>query len=274
MDAERQGSAALEAASSLLGRLGLDEPPVTPGMVLEELGLEVGTLPSFDLERLDPEQFRVFGSVKGLLSPSESRIYLSEDLVSKQERWVIFHEGAHAEIGLHTDLLYLDNEYTLGPVVREQMEKEANGFAAHLQFFGPRFAADARELPFGIASVRSLADRYDASIESSLRRYVETCQEQCVCGVFRLGRHADGQRETLTFRYFVKSAGNRVYWPFPCEVGCTLPIDDPLVVLLNEGKLVGSEVYQETYYDQKTKTAYHREAFCNGHSVFFLVKKL
>lgn len=274
MAAERHDSAALEAASTLLGRLGLDEPPVTPGMVLEELGLEVGTLPSFDLERLDPEQLQLFGSVKGLLSPSESKIYVSEELVSKQERWVIFHEGAHAEIGWHTEILYLDNEYTLGPAVKEQMEKEANGFAAHLQFFGPRFAADARDLPFGIASIRSLADRYGTSIESSLRHYVETRQEQCICAVFRLGRHPDGSRETLTFQYFVKSAGNRAFWRFPCKVGDTLPMDDPLVILLNEGKLTGNEIHQDTRYDLKTETAYLEEAFCNGHSVFLLVRKL
>jgi hypothetical protein len=52
-------------------------------MVLEELGLEVGTLPSFDLERLDPEQLQLFGSVKGLLSASEAKIYVSEALASK-----------------------------------------------------------------------------------------------------------------------------------------------------------------------------------------------
>ena len=187
---------------------------------------------------------------------------------------MIFHEGAHAEIGWHTEVLYLDDEYTLGPAVKEQMEKEANGFAAHVQFFGPRFAAEARELPFGIASVRSLADRYSTSIESSLRRYVETRKEECICGVFRLGRHPDGLREMLTFRYFVKSAANRTYWRFPCRVGETLPMDDPLVVLLNEGKLLGNEIHLDTRYDPKTESAYLEEAFCNGHSVFLLVRKI
>lgn len=37
MAAERHDGAAHEAASTLLGRLGLEEPPVTPEMVLEEL---------------------------------------------------------------------------------------------------------------------------------------------------------------------------------------------------------------------------------------------
>jgi hypothetical protein len=258
----------------VLGRLRIDEPPVTPRAVMEGLKLGLDTLPSFDLERLDPEQLTLFGSVKGLFSPSENKVYLSEDLARRQEQWVIYHEGAHAEIAWHRDLLYLDNEYTLGFAVREQMEREANAFAGHLQFLGPRFAADSRELPFGIPSVRLLADRYDASVESSLRRYVETSGEDCVCGVFRIGRHADGRHETLTFRYFVKPAAKRTYWPFPWRLGQTLPEDDPLVALLNEGRLAWGAVHQDTYYEPGSKTARHREVFCNGHRVFVLMRKV
>ena len=257
----------------MLERLTLDEPPVAPTVVMEGLGLELATLPSFDLERLDPEQLALFGSVRGLLSPSENKVYLSEDLVRRQEQWVIYHEGAHAEIAWHREILYLDNEYTLGFAVRERMEKEANAFAGHVQFLGPRFAAEALELPFGIASARLLADRYDASVESSLRRYVETCREECVCGVFRIGRHPDGRQETLTFRYFVKPVAKQRYWNFSWRLGEVLPDDDTLVALLNGGHLAWGEVYQDTYYDPASKTAFHREVFCNGHSVFVLTRK-
>jgi hypothetical protein len=243
-------------------------------MVLEVLGLELDTLPAFDLERLAPEQLAVFGSVKGVFSPSDNKVYLSGDLALRQEQWVIYHEGAHAAITWHKELLYLDNEYTLGPAVRELMEREANAFAGHVQFFGTRFAADSQELPFGIASVRLLADRYDASVESSLRRYVETCRQECVCGVLRIGRHSDGRRETLMFKYFVKPLDKPRYWNFPWKLGQTLPMDDALVVLLNKGQLAGGEIYQETYYDSRSRCAYHREVFCNGHSVFVLARKL
>lgn len=243
-------------------------------MILDELDLELDALPSFELERLDPEQLALFGAVKGLLSTSENKVYLSEDLAPRQVQWVIYHEGAHAEITWHKKLLYLDNEYTLGPAVREWMESEANAFAGHVQFFGPRFAAESRELPFGIASVLLLADRYDASVESSLRRYVETCGEECVCGVFRIGRHDDGRRETLTFRYFVKSFEKRTYWNFPWRVGQMLAEDDDLVTLLNGENLAGGEVHQDTYYDSASKTAYYREIFCNGYSVFVLTRKV
>jgi len=51
-------------------------------------------------------------------------------------------------------------------------------------------------------------------------------------------------------------------------------MDDALVLLLNGGKFTGGEVYQETHYDPGTKTAYYKEVFCNGHSVFVLVRKL
>lgn len=258
----------------MLERLELDEPPITPNIIMEDLGLGLDTLPSIDLERLVLEKLALGGSVKGLFSPSENKVYLSEDLARRQEQWVIYHESAHAEITWHKELLYLDNEYTLGFAVRERMEKEANAFAGHVQFLGPRFAAESRELPFGIASVCLLADRYDASVESSLRRYVETCGEECVCGVLRIGRHADGRRETLTFRYFVKPIEKRTYWNFPWRVGQALPEDDALVTLLNGGKLAGGEIYQGTYYDSGSKTAYHREVFYNGHSVFVLTRQL
>ncbi len=237
------------------------------------MGLELDTLPSFDLERLAPEQLTIFGSVKGLFSPSESKIYLNEDLVPRQEQWVIYHDGAHAEIAWHRELLYLDNEYTLGPAVRELMEREANTFAGHVQFLGPRFAAESRELPFGIDSVRFLADRYDASVESSLRRYVETSREECICSVFRIEQHPECG-ETLRFWYFVKPSGKYTRWSFPYQVGQTLPPDDDLAVLLKDGKLGGGSVYQDTYYDAKTDSAYLQEIFCNGHAVFVLVRKL
>lgn len=273
-------SPALQAASEFLAYLQVADPPVTTERVLDGLGLATQPLPAFDLERLTPEQLRQFRAIRGLrglLSPAERKIYVSSDLHARRYPWFIYHESGHALIPWHREALYLDNDYRLSRRVVELMEKEANEFAGHLQFLGPRFAAEANDLPFGLDAAIALADRYETSYESAIHHYVATREENCVCLVFDVVAAETEARiliaaRTLRYRYFIRSRSRAGRWQFDYSSREVLPLDDDLVRVLNEGKLSGGAVYHETFYHQATKTAYGRQVFSNGHSVFELVR--
>jgi len=266
-------STARDAALAVLAYLGVTDPPLRPEIVLGGLNLTQHPLPSFDLDRLTRAQRRTIGSVRRLLSPADARIYLSADLAPRQEPWVIYHETGHAAIAWHREVLYLDYAYTLDPSVRTLMEREANEFAGNLMFLGPRFAVEAADLPFGIGAAITLATRYDASIEATLRHYIETSTEHCVCNVFRIATLPDGQR-TLTFRYFTRPSRQPRWWRFGRRIGEVLPPDDPLVILLNDGILDTGVVHDETRFDHETGRAYHEQTFSTGHAVFVVVRAL
>ena len=261
--------AACFVATQLLISLGISEPPLHPHVVLAHRHLALEELPAFDLDRLTTEQRRIFGSVRALLNPAEKKIFISPLLSLHQRQWGIYHETGHDMIDWHRELLYLDSEYSLSPQVRKLMEKEANEFAGHLQFLGTRLATEARELPLDLTSATLLAQRYNASYESTFRRYVETHQETCICRVFRIIRLAENE-QTLQYHYFVKPTKPRHHWTFPYQVGQQLPTSDSLVCLLNQGKLSSGDIIEEMTLAVKARTVYRHQIFSNGHSVFVL----
>lgn len=270
---ETEPSPTFDAAMRVLDELNLSHPPVKPERVLAGLRLTAEPLPFFDVERLTPEQATIFRSVRGLLCAADRTIYLRSDLSERQAPWVIYHETGHDSIDWHREILYLDTMFTLSPRVRAIMEREANEFAGHLQFLGERFMREAKDLPFGLKSARELADRYEASYESAIRRYVETQTETCFCQVFEIVP-AEAGMQTLKFRYFVKPRGNAPFWRPDYRIGERLPLDDAIVQLLNEGKLDGLSVYENTRFDQGQQIAYYEQVISNRYQVFHLTKAL
>lgn len=266
-------STAREAALRVLNHLEVTDPPLTPSVVLAGLGLTQHMLPAFDLDRLTRAQRRQFSSVRGLLSPADRKIYLSADLAPRQEPWIIYHESGHAVIEVHRKLLYLDTTHTLSPAAMAWMETEANEFAGDLLFFGDRLTTDARDLPFGIASALKLATHYEASIEATLRRYILTSSERCVCNAFQIIPLCAGLR-TLKFHYFTRPTNQRDRWDFGRSIGQALPLDDPLVSLLNRGLLDDGTIQYETRIDFNTGVAYFEQILSTGLAVFVVVQAL
>jgi hypothetical protein len=267
-------STASRAAARAHEILQLDKPPVTPGVVLETLGLTQRLIPDFDLARLDFAQRRTFTKVRALLDPAERAVYLSPRLASPQVSWAVYHETGHAFIETHVDMLYLDTTHTLSPKALALMEKEANEFAGHLQFFGDRFAANARDLQeFGVRTVLTLASIYNTSLESTFRRYVETSAHSCCCLVFEIVDTLRGTPQSLKLRYMVKS-NQKNYWDFPWGFSTVLPDEDPLVQLLQSGQLANGEVVVQTSYNQERKATTLLEIFSNSYSVFVLARAL
>ncbi|MFL5758981.1 MAG: ImmA/IrrE family metallo-endopeptidase [Thermomicrobiales bacterium] len=265
-----------EGALLFLAHLGIAEPPITVERVLEGLGVESHPLPTFDIDRLTPEQLKHYHALKpvrGLLSPAEQRIYFSDELSTRQYPWLIYHESGHVLIDWHREALYVDNDYRLSQRAIDQMEKEANEFAGHLQFLGTRFADESRSMPFGLGTAVDLADLFVATYESAIRHYVETREENCICLVCRVIPAAEGAR-TLRFQYFIKPKPSRGFWNFEFKSGHVFPLDDEVVQLLNQGVLDGASPHNGTYYSQDSKQAYQRQVFCNGHSVFVLVSTI
>ena len=153
------------------------------------------------------------------MDPTAAKVYTSTELAPRQEPWIVFHEIGHAAIEWHRDLLYLDTEYTLSPRVRGQLEREANEFAGHLRFLGPRFEAEARELPFGVPSVLTLNERYDALdrvLDASLHRDTGRdvrvqCLSASLCTLMGSRRSSSNTLSGLS--------ANEAAWKFPYTVG-------------------------------------------------------
>lgn len=265
-------STAALAAIDLLKRLDLSEPPITPGIILDRLNLTTRQLPTFDLERLSLAERRQFGSVRGLLSPSDRTIYVHDELSARQAAWLVYHETGHVWIEWHCRALFLDSKYTLRPWTRVCMEKEANEFAANLQFLGPRFLADADYMPFSVGSALELAYRYASSIESTIHHYVQTRSGPVVCLVLQPAV-TDAREPTLKAHYFIKPQVSQWWWDFGCNMGDLLPPDDPTVQAFYEGRLNDFQILEEVQTNSLGERQL-RQTVSNGRKVFVLAKTL
>ena len=118
--------------------------------------------------------------VIGMVDLRENIIYLDTTVLPQKRTFVKLHETGHKVLPWQRQAyLYLDDETTLAPDVREQFEREANCFAADVLFQIDRFDHDAHDLPLAIKSPLALSKRYGASAHATIRRYVERSRHTC-----------------------------------------------------------------------------------------------
>lgn len=146
----------------------------------------LGQLPPGEYHALiEEEVFQLaIEHTSGLLDRTNRRIYLKAGMVPGRRNFVTLHEVGHGWLPwqrLHPT--HPDGERNLDPDIsaREKKEEwEANVFAAEALFQLDRFEREARDLPFELQSAMALADRFDASVHASLRRFVERHDQRAV----------------------------------------------------------------------------------------------
>ena len=152
--------AIVEAALTRSGALGVRPTPLAA--VRELAGLEV-----VEASGLRPE-------VLGAVWLEERALFVDRGQSAPRRRFTEAHELMHALCPWHEAVLRLDTAAELFGPARHALEAEANAGAAMLIFQGSSFIAEATASPPSLAAVRTLAERYGASLHATLRHYVHS----------------------------------------------------------------------------------------------------
>jgi Zn-dependent peptidase ImmA (M78 family) len=168
----------LEEAGALVS-LPTDETKVLDYLKLRQLSFDFGGEPDFIQNApLIPAHLRA------ALSVNDRVVVTHSELGPKRHRWSVFHEVAHFILPEHLDKIFLDTDKTLSLWTKSRLEREANSLAAELMFQGNRFTEESWDLPLSCRTVLDLAQQYDASYESAMRRYVERHVLPCAVIVY------------------------------------------------------------------------------------------
>jgi len=119
--------------------------------------------------------------IKGLLDFRETIIYANPNIHHSQKTFVTYHEVTHRILPWHEGLYnpHIDTDYSIDPRVATGLEIEANLGASLIQFQIDRFAKELKDLPLGLGSAIDLAERYETSLHSTFRKYVEDNNRPC-----------------------------------------------------------------------------------------------
>jgi hypothetical protein len=152
---------------------------------------------SFDFDSALPEGARTGGkNPRALLSFPDRVVATHSRLIPVRERFSILHEVAHYVLPNHRYRLFLCDDAALAGNSNLVLENEASVVAADLLFQGDRFTLEANSQPITAATVKLLADKYNASYEATARRLAEKSLRPCMFLSFRR-EEADESRINL-----------------------------------------------------------------------------
>ena len=159
--------------------------------------------------------------VRGFFRYDDRVFYVDPTQHRHQQTHLTYHEAYHAIDPVHKEnsyLIHVDTDETLAPWVKSKMEMEANLGASLIRFQGDRFRREGRDLPTSMETICYLADRFDASIHATLRRYVEDDHDTCIMLVFNAQPKITSLGEPFyTLRYYLPSVAFErqfnILWP-------------------------------------------------------------
>jgi hypothetical protein len=172
----------------LRGSAQENEGPTNPMALLDYLKLQFVMV---DLAALLPGLKK---PLRGALSCSDRIVGVDITLENDEHRarFTTMHEIGHYVLPNHQKGLYICEQQDLSFEAMIEVEKQANAFAADLLFKGDRFTREANDSTIGAQSIKTLAVRYDASLEAAARRFVECNAHACSLTVFSRGADGDG----------------------------------------------------------------------------------
>ncbi len=211
--------------------------------------------------------------VLGLVDLREKVIYLDTTQLPQKQSFVKLHEVGHDVLPWQrAAYIYLDDETTLDPQVKDLFEQQANQFAAHVLFQLDRFEKDSADLPLSIRSPLALAKRYGASVHATLRRYVETSKLACALvvteSVPEVGTRGSflRVRQAIQSPKFVHRFATLEWQP---RISCDLPYIEPLVRNGRLHLIENHEVQLDDVGGMPIRCAV--EVFSNTYNFFILI---
>lgn len=223
-------------AAGAMGRI-----PTPRADILETLKLvQIGhlDLAEFELSRTQKAAdtfHRAFQKLYGFFDRRTQVIYVNPDIHASKQTFTTYHEVTHRILPWQNFGYTEDDKDTLVPSCEELFESEANFGAADIMFQCNSFEAEARDFELCVTSALHLANRYEASCHSSLRRFVERNHRPCSLLVLKKTTRVN-QFGGVSFRisHAIPSPSFTVQFgePFPAPF---INPDDELGKIVNSG---------------------------------------
>jgi len=257
-----------ELVEFLLRETGQNEPgPTRVDSLLDLLALAQLTI---DFATELPEARTTEGEpVRALLDYQERLVALDGGMNPQRSRFSSLHEIGHYVLPEHTGQIVLCSDADLGLRAARAHEREANAFAAEMQFKGRLFKLEAAALAVSAATVKDIATTFDASFESSARHLVETSIRPCMLAVYEQTGAADTGRPSTTVRYSIASPS------FAQRYGRQLTDDDNehVSAVWTPGRDITDSIVDdlELHTADGELTRFRAEYFFNGYNSFCLL---
>jgi len=257
-----------ELVEYVLAETGQLEPgPIETGPILELLSL---SRLSARFEKSLPEARTAGGEpVRALLDFGERLIVVDSALTEARSRFSALHEIGHYVLPEHLGQIIVCGDQDLGVSAARVQEREANAFAAELQFKGRRFKLETAALPVTAATVKQAAEVFGTSFESTARHLVESSLRPCLLAVFQDGGLTEAGVRRSSVRYSIASPS------FAQRYFRGLSDDDDAFVaqIWVPGRDIADSIVTSvavrTGHDEKT--TFRAEYFFNGYVAFCLL---
>ncbi len=207
--------------------------------------------------------------VRALLDFRERLVAVDAQLDQKRSRFSTFHEIGHYVLPEHSGQLVVCGNGDFAYRTASAEEREANAFAAELQFKGRLFRQETATLPISAATVKQTAGIFGASFEATARHLVEASLKPCLLAVYaQSGIREDGTPHTKV-RYSVASPS------FEQQFGRSFMDDDSEAVAAAWAP--GRDIADSITVEVDVKIAgnetvrFGAEYFSNGYNAFCLL---
>jgi hypothetical protein len=212
---------------SLLERARLASPDGSDPEHMERIAAqtisELGQEPPVDLDVVasyrDIAEIRVEQlPVSGALGPEDGHLvmHLRSSDSPRRRRFTGFHEVGHSfQPGYREELQFRCLDPSPAPREGADPEVLADRAAAELLLPAAFFAADVEAAAFGFESVKPLADRYEASVQATLHRYLRFWPEPVLLLIMEQGLRSE-ELEDPDARPRLRVKGVHAFgdWPF------------------------------------------------------------
>jgi len=259
-------------AERFLAEHGFTTPPLPPEKALAARRLEVSPLTLDDLlvrANLPPDEQK---RIQAVLDVNEREVTFRDGLPIQKRNWGSLHEIGHEYLLWHRELFYRCPLLWLPPSIQEQLEAEADIFAAEAFFFGSEFNKLMGQGKFGLATAKELAENvYGTSYHATFMRLAEESDQSCcllVWGPANDDESADSEQRKLQLLYYVPSKYFHMHFPTKQRAD-----DDAVLQLFNDpsSEIVSHEMQIESKTGEQHITK--AESFCNSYNVFTLMLK-
>ena len=259
-------------AERFLTTHGFSVPPLPSDQALAARKLAVSQLSLDDLllkANLPPEDHM---KIQAMLDANARTVAFKRDLPEKKKDWGSLHEVAHEFIPWQRELLYCCPLLSLPVSLQEELEAEADIFAAEAFFFGSRFHKEAYSGDFSLSTAVELADKvYRTSFHATFTHYVEESPLPRCLLVWKPKRRSGppGLPVELELHYYVKSKRFHGH----IEPRQIADPDDAVSKVFVSSSL--EVVQHEMVFNSKSGEEYltDAESFSNSYNVFTLISQ-
>ena len=263
---DMRNTVGIEAKRFLLEH-GFKKPPLDPNEALAARDLQIT---QYSLDDLLVEMHLENGNkIQAMLNTRDKQITFRSGLPTQKRNWGSLHEVGHEFLPWHREILYYCPLLWLPTSIQDEIEAEADTFAAECFFFGDQFDKIAQGGDFGFSTAIDLAEYFGTSKHATFIHYVERSLTPCCLLVWKPNEYRIKESTGTTLQQYVKSDG----FKFHFEPGQQTDAEDVITQLM-----VGSKkgiVQHEMEFELDGKTlSIPVESFSNSYQVFTLVSEI